>query len=96
MTDAPGAIGSSDAPRLDLFPGLVLDPPISKDGTDIAIPVGIDFEFFIGDAEGVDFGVVCFGDLDPKFQNEWDFFDGDTAGEVVAELLPPPFVSVLR
>jgi hypothetical protein len=71
MTDAPGAIGSSDPPRLDLlFPGLPPLPPISKDGTDILIPVGIDLEFFTGDAVGVDFGVDCFGDLDPKFQNE--------------------------
>jgi hypothetical protein len=97
MTLAPGAIGSSDPPRLDLlFPGLELVPPISNDGTDIDIPVGIDFEFFMGDVVGVDFGVDCLGDFDPKFQNEWDFFDGDRAGEVVAEFDPPVLVSVLR
>ena len=76
MTEAPGAIRSSNSPRRDLLPGLpglVFPLPISKDGTDIAIPVGADFEpFTTGEADeaGAAFGVVCFGDLDPKFQNE--------------------------
>jgi hypothetical protein len=55
----------------------------------MVIPVGIDFEFLIGDGDGVTLGVVCFGDFDPKFQNEWDFFDGDNAGEAC-----DPFVSL--
>jgi hypothetical protein len=72
ITDAPGAIGSSEPPLLERFPGLFRVPPISKEGTDIdiAIPVGADFEFFMGDVVGVDLGVGCLGDLDPKFQNE--------------------------
>jgi hypothetical protein len=66
MTEAPVAIGSSSTPRR-AYP--VLDrPPISITGTVIAIPVGADFEFFIGLGEA--FGVSCFGLFDPKFQNE--------------------------
>jgi hypothetical protein len=93
ITDAPGAIGSSDPPLLDRLPGLFLLPPISKEGTDmdIAIPVGADFEFFMGEFVGVDLGVGCLGDFDPKFQNEWDFLAGETAGDCIAS-----FVSLRR
>jgi hypothetical protein len=72
ITDAPGAIGSSEPPLLERFPGLVrcCPPPNSNDGTDIAIPEALDFWFFKGDVFGVVLGVDCFGDFDPKFQNE--------------------------
>src|SRR5271154_1776950 len=75
MTDAPAAIGSSDLSLRELFPGLLLcapppPPPISKLGTEIAIPLGADFELFIGETGGVAFGVLVLGDFDPKFQNE--------------------------
>ena len=70
MTDEPGTIGSSDPPLLERFPGLVLcgPPPISNDGTDIAIPEGADFKFLRGDVVGVALGVDCLGDFDPKLQ----------------------------
>ena len=58
---------------------------------DIAIPVGADLEFFMGEFVGVDLGVGCLGDFDPKFQNEWDFLAGETAGDCVAS-----FVSLRR
>ena len=90
ITDAPGAIGSSDPPLLDRFPGLVLCALKSIGGTDIAIPVGADFEFFIGDCTGVDFvGDPCFGDFPPKLQND-DFFVGELAGDAVVF---PPFIN---
>ena len=80
MTDAPGAIGSSDLSLREWFPGLLLcappPPPISKLGTEIAIPLGADLELLMGDTGGVAFGVFVLGDFDPKFQNE-DFFPGE-------------------
>jgi len=77
-------MGSSDGPRRERWPGLGL----SNEGTEIAGLIGLEvFGFLTGEFVGVFFGVDCFGDLDPKLQNECDFLVGDgVAGEALSRL----------
>jgi hypothetical protein len=72
ITEAPGAMGSSDPPLLERFSGVVRT---CKDGTEIGISGGIGFELFKGDVGVIGVDVVfvagdCLAAFDPKFQNE--------------------------
>ena len=77
-------MGSSELCLPERLPGLDFWDPICETGKDIVVvPLGVDIEPFTGEVVGVFFDVDCLGDFDPKFQNEWDFFVGEVAGEDV-------------